>query len=290
MALFSFSLYLMMALASIAHALSEKGIYVTQNTLENTTYLKYLIRQAKASGINTFVIDIQRPSKSYPKNIALVKDNGIKYVARVVIFPGGGTKAQIQDKDFWQKKYSLVKYAIDNGADEIQLDYIRYNTKQRASAQNAKDINEIIKWFKTKVAAQNISLQIDIFGEASFGPSKHIGQNAVLFAENVDAICPMVYPSHYVPVAWHYKNPYDTVYDSLDSMQELFNDKMPVRLIAWIEASNYNYRMSNAKKQKYIAEQIEAVIDAEGDGFYVWSAHNRYDNLFTVLKNWNKKK
>ena len=55
-----------------------KGIYVTQYNLENTAYLKYLIKHAKAAGIDTFVVDLELPSKRYQNNIALLKENGLK--------------------------------------------------------------------------------------------------------------------------------------------------------------------------------------------------------------------
>lgn len=286
MALVSISIFLISTSTYAAKGFVQ-GIYLTQNTLENTTYLNYLIRQSKASGIDTFIIDIKHPSKRYRQNIAKVKDAGIKYVARVVLFHGGGTKQQVKSPSFWQSKYKLVKYAIDVGADEIQLDYIRYNTKQPQISQNAKDINQIVKWYKNKVSSQGLPMQIDVFGETAFGPSKAIGQDIEVFANNVDVLCPMVYPSHYNPPGWHYKHPYATIYDSLDSIQDMFGGKPPFKLIAWIEISNYRYRMSNAQKEIYLREQIEAVKDTKAAGFYVWSAHNRYDNLFKVLQNYN---
>lgn len=262
-----------------------KGIYVTQWTLENTQYFNYLIKNAKASGIDTFVVDLEKPSKRYKTNIALLHENNIKYVARIVMFPDGGTPEQVRNPDYWQRKYALVKQAIDWGAKEIQLDYIRYNTKQPASPQNAKDIQKIISWYKNKLAQQNIPLQIDVFGIASFGESKHIGQNIKLFSENVDAICPMVYPSHYEPFAKHYATPYETVYDSLTAIQDQFDNQMPIKMYAYIELSNYHYPMTREKKLAYIRAQLRAVEHADADGWYAWSPHNRYDNLFYVLQN-----
>lgn len=278
-------LFLFLVSISVALAADEvKGIYLTQYTLENTTFLNYLIKHAKASGIDTFVIDMELPSKRYRENIALVKQNNIRYVARIIMFPGGGTPAQIKNPEQWQKKYALVKQAIDWGADEIQLDYIRYNTKQKPSADNAKDIHDIIQWYKTKVAAQNIPLQVDVFGIASFGESKYIGQNIKLFAETVDAICPMVYPSHYQPFAHHYATPYETVYDSLTNIKKQFDDKMPIKMYAYIELSNYHYRMTRDQRIKYIEAQLRAVSNAGANGWYAWSPHNRYEHLFSILE------
>jgi len=262
-----------------------KGIYLTQASLENTTYLNYLIKRAKASGIDTFVVDLEIPSKRYRDNIALLKENNINYVARIVIFPDGGTAERVNNPDYWQRKYKLVKLAVDWGANQIQLDYIRYNTKQKASSENAKKIQTIIQWYKDKLTAQNIPLQVDVFGVASFGESKNIGQNIKLFSQSVDAVCPMVYPSHYTPFAEHYRTPYETVYDSLSSIQDQFDDKMPIKMYAYIELSNYHYpAMSRAKKIAYIKAQLKAVHAAGADGWYAWSPHNRYDNLFNILE------
>lgn len=268
---------------------SVKGIYVTQYSLENTAFINQLIKRAKSAGINTFVVDLEKPSKLYRENIAKVTDSGIHYVARIVMFPGGGTPAQVENPDYWQKKYGLVKQAIDLGASKIQLDYIRYNTKQKPSQTNAKNILNIISWYKNKLSGQNIPLEVDVFGIASFGESKYIGQNLKLFSESVDALCPMVYPSHYVPFPKHFKQPYETVHGSLMSIKNQFKDDLPSKLIPWIELSNYHYPMSRAKTQNYINAQLRAVKDANADGWYAWSPHNRYDNLFTVLKNQQSK-
>lgn len=277
---------LLWSLCVVTSAFAQvRGIYVTQESLENTTYLNYLIKRAKAAGIDTFVVDMEIPSTRYRDNITLLKENNINYVARVVIFPYGGTAERVNNPDYWQRKYKLVKQAVEYGANQIQLDYIRYNTKQKPSAENAKKIQVIIQWYKDKLAAENIPLQVDVFGVASFGESKYIGQNIKLFSQSVDAICPMVYPSHYSPFPEHYRTPYATVYDSLTSIKEQFDDKMPVKLYAYIELSNYHYpSMSHDKKIAYIKAQLKAVHEAGADGWYAWSPHNRYDNLFNILE------
>jgi hypothetical protein len=263
-----------------------RGIYISQTTLEDTKLFKYLLKNAKEVGINTFVVDMELPGKRYEQNIALLKQSGIKYVARIIMFPGGGTADQIKNEDYWKKKYRLVNAAIGYGAEEIQLDYIRYNTRSGSSPEHSKDIHKIIQWYKDQLASQKIPLQIDVFGISSYGEEPHIGQNIPLFAQTVDAVCPMVYPSHYTPFSQHVNTPYQTVYDSLSSIQDQFeNSKMPVKLIPYIELSNYHYPLSRAKKIAYVKAQIKAVKDAEADGWYAWSPNNYYDILFEVLEN-----
>jgi len=272
------------ALARPASADLVKGIYLAQESLEDTKLINYFIKRAKASGINTFVIDLDIPSKRYQQNIDLVKQSGITYVARITMYPGGGTPEQIESEAYREKKYKLIKAAIGYGAKEIQLDYIRYNTKQPASSEHAINIQKIIQWYKDRLVTQNVRLQIDVFGIASFGEEKHIGQNIKLFSQSIDALCPMVYPSHYRPFPVHFATPYKTVYTSLISIREQFNDKMPIKLYPYIELSNYHYPLAHDKKLKYIYAQIQAAQDANADGWYAWSPNNLYDNLFTVLE------
>lgn len=283
--IFALFTWIVLLLSQNSFALAAKGIYINQGTLENTAMLKRLIEQSKAVGINTFIVDLASVTRNYQKNIQLIKSNGIKYVARIVVFPDGGRAKQIKSQSYWEGKYRLVEKAVEFGADEIQLDYIRYSTKQPPSAQNAKDVKEVIKYFKQKLAAKNVPLQIDIFGEVSFKESPRIGQNVLVFSDTVDAMCPMVYPSHYHPYQQHSKQPYEIIYKSLTSLKSKFKDnKTPFRLTPYIEASNYHYKWSNTQKQAYILKQIKAVEDAKADGWFVWSPQNHYDNLFSALK------
>lgn len=266
----------------------DKGIYLTQYTLEKSEKLDYLIREAKASGINTFVIDHEYESSHYAPAIAKVKAAGLKFVARVVVFTDGGNAGQVNSKAHWEEKFKLVYGAIKAGADAIQLDYIRYSSKEPANPQHAKDIYQVIKWFKTKINAERVPMEIDIFGEVSYYPSMHIGQDIKMFADSVDGVNPMVYPSHYWPYEKYSAEPYKTIHDSLNSLAEQFDDQPPFKIHAFIEAANYHYikKTSDAEKQKYLLQEIHAVEDAKvASGWYVWSANNQYDNLFHVLKN-----
>lgn len=270
----------------------DQGIYLTQYMLENPQKLDYFIREAKASGINTFVIDHDYYSSKYASAIAKVKAAKIKVVTRIVVFSDGGNAQQVRSKAHWEDKYKFVDEAIKAGTDTIQLDYIRYSSKEPANPQHAKDVYQVIKWFKNKTNAEKVPMEIDIFGEVSYYPSMHIGQDLKMFADSVDGVNPMVYPSHFWPYQKYSAEPYKTVNNSLKALVGHFDDKPPFKVHAFIEAANYHYlkKTSNSEKQKYLLQQIRAVEDANGvSGWYVWSANNVYDNLFQVLKN-NKTK
>ncbi len=100
----------------------------------------------------------------------------------------------------------------------------------------------------------------------------------------------MVYPSHYEPFRYHATRPYETVYDSLVGIKDQLKDTpVKVKVIPYIELSNYRYPLSHSKKLEYIEAQIKAAENGGADGWYVWSPHNKYDNLFTVLSNYPAK-
>lgn len=263
------------------------GIYITQTTAENAPRLQYLIDRSKEVGINTFVIDLVRTPRSYQQNIELVKQNGIRYVARIVMFPEEMDESLIMSQAYWEKKYQLAEKAIALGAQEIQLDYVRYRPSHYASDQNAQNIYQVIKWFKNKLRPQNIPLQIDVFGITSFGDSKHIGQSLTLFAPSVEAICPMVYPSHYEPYEKYAKMPYFAIYSSLQALHKQFNGKLPFKVYPFIETYNYRHYLSEPEKLEYIAQELKAIDDSNVDGWYFWNIHNQYDNVFAVLRNRN---
>jgi hypothetical protein len=262
-----------------------QGIYISQPTLEDRPYLEYLIRRAKEAGINTFVIDMNYVSNIYEKNILLVKNAGIRYVARVVVFPFGSNWEKMHSEAYWMTRYRLVEAAMDLGAQEIQLDYIRYAASNRASEQNAHDVHRVIGWFRSKID-NRAQLQIDVFGESAFKASTHIGQNLQVFAPSVDAVCPMLYPSHFEPYKEHAKRPYDVIYAALESLKSKFSDnRPPFKVYTYIELSNYRHSFSDEQLVGYINSQVKAVEDAQLDGWYAWSANNKYDRLFNILTN-----
>ena len=261
-----------------------KGIYITSSTASHTKRMHYLIKRAKAVGINTFVVDMYKPNKRYRKNIASVRRAGIRYVARIVIFPYGGTHSQVKSRALWEKRWRRAQYAIALGAKEIQLDYIRYKKTTRSSAQNAKNIYAVINFFRKKLRGTGVKLQIDIFGVAAHRPARTIGQDVRLFAPLLDSINPMVYPSHYEPYRHHAVRPYNTVFNSVKALRTQLHGYPHVKVYAYVELYNYRYPMNRATKIKYILAQLHAAKNAGANGWYAWSATNKYGLLFNILQ------
>ncbi len=270
------------AFSSVAQAY-VRGIYITQSVAENTKRLTQLIRQSKAVGINTFVVDLWRAGPRYRSNLEMIKNNGIRVVSRVVIFPHGGTDKEIKSQVYVDKKLNLLKRAVALKVNAVQLDYIRYNTKL-CRDENAKNVYKVIQYYKDYLIDHHVPMEIDVFGVALHRPAVCIGQDVKMFADSVDALCPMTYPSHYRDHAKTSELPFLTVFTSLTKLSDMFGGYPPFKLIPWVEVYNFRYPMSAKKRIEYMSEQMRAAREIEADGWYAWSANNKYALLFQLLK------
>jgi hypothetical protein len=262
---------------------TTQGIYLQQYTAQDPERLNHLINNALEVGINTFVVDLWSQNPAYEQAVRRIHEVGIRFVPRVVMFADGGSHEQIINQAHWEKRWRLVKYALKLGAKDIQLDYIRYASKTPASPNNALYVRNVVQFFKQRVNAAGAELQIDIFGEAAHAPSAHIGQDMGLLAPHIDAVCPMVYPSHYKPYAERSQLPYETVFDSLIALKRQLGHH-PVDVYAYIELNNHRYPMSVPERVRYIRAQLRAVREAHAEGWLAWSAGNKYDLLFDILR------
>lgn len=263
--------------------LAVRGIYVHQLSAQSPKKLRYLIDNALKAGLNTFVVDLWARNEQYIQGIKTIQAAGLSYVPRVTIFPDGAKEGQVDDRALLEKRWALIDYALKLGAKDIQLDYIRFSSKNEESAENASKILEVLKFFRQRIEARGARMQIDIFGEVSYAPSTRIGQDIGRFAPELDAVCPMLYPSHFEPHEQTAKAPYRTVHGALTALERQTR-KSPIPIYAYIEPFNYRHKMSDAERGVYLEAQLQAVLDSSAKGFYVWSVGNYYDILFNLLQ------
>ena len=83
----------------------------------------------------------------------------------------------------------------------------------------------------------------------AFKHSKHIRQYAPLFADYINAICPMLYLSHFKPYAKHAKIPYKTIYTALVNLRKQLREDPDVKIYAYIEMYNFRYHFSHTQRE-----------------------------------------
>jgi hypothetical protein len=200
------------------------------------------------------------------------------------------------NKETWDYTISIAKEAVELGFDEIQFDYVRFDSDSKKNMdfsgiekEKYQAISEFLAYAKEQIT--EVPISADVFGIILESPAdtEKIGQYLEEVGKDIDYISPMVYPSHYalgqivnkVKFAKPDLDPYGVVFNSLvkcKSRLELVPGyKAGVRpylqdfTASWLGKGNY---------QDYGAEQvrqqIKAVYDAGYEEWILWDASNTY--------------
>lgn len=200
------------------------------------------------------------------------------------------------DEAVWSYLIEIAKAASDIGFDEVQFDYVRFPIGSDADAADYKvdmttytkeqAISDFLSYACEELHEKNIVVTADVFGTVIDSPTDivRVGQDYAKLVSIVDAISPMVYPSHYangvfgldVPDA----HPYDTVHGALALSQKVLKDtpednRAIVR--PWLQAFTATWvdgHITYGGTQ--IREQIQAVYDAGYDEWILWNASCKY--------------
>ncbi|MNW48158.1 hypothetical protein D3C74_255080 [compost metagenome] len=199
-------------------------------------------------------------------------------------------------KAVWDYNIEVAKEAAKLGFKEIQFDYVRFPEGFEKRADSLKyekgDVSRIdavasfVKYAKEQLEPLGIKVSVDIFGYAASVPAAEgIGQDFVKISEQVDVICPMIYPSHYTTGWFNAKDPdkapYQTiqgaVVDTHKKLEPLGEDKPIIR--PWIQDFTASW-LGKGHYTKYgkheIEEQIRALKESNVDEYLLWNASNRY--------------
>jgi hypothetical protein len=197
-----------------------------------------------------------------------------------------------------QYAIDLATEAIDAGADEIQLDYVRYPVMGIANAdfglarRNLTKV-DVITDFVRKVhdvtRARGVPLSIDVFGVVAENRRAEIdmlGQDPTLLARECEALSPMVYPSHY----WSGYQGFDVpgshpeiVGIGTGKAVRIVRDsgaRNDVLVRPWLQASDYR---SPNYGPDYIASEIRHAESAGGVGWLMWNPAQMYINTWRAV-------
>lgn len=191
------------------------------------------------------------------------------------------------NRHYWDYIVDLSREAIELGFEEIQYDYVRftsdgnirncvYPAKNRLSHEEL--IPDFLEYVKNRLAPYKKPISADVFGLCtSLHDDLGIGQNYEKLAPSVDIICPMVYPSHYLPGNFGLANPdlhpYKTVYratvDGKTRLEKIDSDTV---LRPWLQ----DFSLGSNYGRQEIQAQIKAVNDAGITQWIFWNPRCRY--------------
>lgn len=192
---------------------------------------------------------------------------------------------------------AIVREVAELGVDEIQLDYVRFPTEGNlADAVFAFDPavvpkDRIITDFVTEVERvlepMGVLLSADIFGVAAWGREadrRTIGQHLPDLLPHLDAVSPMLYPSHFEDGFERIDRPVDYPYYFLlqgcQRLQKLATEH-DVLVRPWIQS--FDYRVTDFDSL-YVTEQLHGAEDGGARGWLLWNPASLYEIGFAAIK------
>lgn len=226
--------------------------------------------------------------------LALAKARGYYTITRVVSFEDGIRARAMpeealvsgypwldpRDESVWQYPLALAVEACELGFEEIQFDYVRFPTGQAASVSGQRSLTQAdrvgaieayLAEARSRLHPMGCAVSADIFGIVVSTPDDQgIGQRPEELSRQLDAVSPMVYPSHYSDGWLGFGDPNDYPYEVT---ADAIDDAMP-RLAAgsvlrpWLQAFWWT--------PAQIKESILAAED-RGVGWILWNAPGNFD-------------
>ena len=182
------------------------------------------------------------------------------------------------DKRVWDYNVSLAEVAARAGFDEIQFDYVRFPTDgdveaivypNKTATPPGWVIAEFVHYAAKRLKPLGVRISTDVFG-LSATRDLGIGQIPKRISKYVDAVYPMVYPSHFGAGEYGLEDPNGspgpTVEWSLsDFRREL--KKSDAQLIPWLQDFSYGRTYGLAD----VRAQIEAARLMGARGYLLWN-------------------
>jgi hypothetical protein len=187
------------------------------------------------------------------------------------------------DKRVWDYNLSIAKVAARAGFDEIQFDYVRFPSDGPIESavfpgkRKEPMAITIAKWAHyatTRLRPMGVRVSLDVFG-LSATRDLGIGQSPRRLSKIVDAIYPMVYPSHYGPGEYGLDSPVSVPGKTVGRSLRDFRRQMKrgkAQLVPWLE----DFSFTGSPTLEHVQDQIYAARRWKSGGFLLWNAAGVY--------------
>jgi len=189
-----------------------------------------------------------------------------------------------------------IDEALDAGADEIQLDYVRYPTEgvwdadfhlKERGLTPTNVITDFVKRVHEHTQKAHAALSLDVFGVVAWRDKRDIdatGQDLRLLAPHIEALSPMVYPSHFADGFNGYEKPGDHAdivgIGTKKAIQEIEGAGLKVPVRPWVQAFPWKTTTFGAA---YVADQIKEAKKVGGIGWLAWNSGGEYGATFGAV-------
>ena len=184
----------------------------------------------------------------------------------------------------WKYVVGIGQAAARAGFDEIQFDYVRFPTDGpiesavfpgKTAEPMGWTVARFVHYATQKLHPLGVRVSVDVFG-LSATHDLGIGQVPGRLAKYVDAVYPMVYPSHFNPGEYNLPDPSAapgrTVSLSLRDFQNAMLGRKAL-LIPWLE----DFSLTSAHPTlAHVRAQIDAARRSHARGFLLWNPEGVY--------------
>jgi len=178
--------------------------------------------------------------------------------------------------EVWEYLVQVAEDAVSHGFREIQFDYVRFPSDGPISeavypgkyCEKEDAIAGFLAYARQRLEKLGAWVSADVFGlTVHVNDDMGIGQRIEKISQNVDIVCPMVYPSHYDAGSYGIDNPNANPYDTITAAMEDTTKRLAgtgAKGRPWLQdfsLRGVTYGVAEVKKQ------IKA---AEDQGFNEW--------------------
>ncbi len=200
------------------------------------------------------------------------------------------------DTWLWTYNIGIAQEAAVRGFDEINFDYVRfpdgaarYNPITEFPYREGRDktvaINGFLDLARAELNDYGVHISADVFGVTTHtwdSQPEDIGQVWRHVANRSDAICPMIYPSHYGAEWYGFdipdQNPYGVTIGALrEAIERNAAQDSPGVIRPWLQAFTATWVSGHIEyTPEIIAEQIRAVKEMGIDEYLLWNSRGNY--------------
>ena len=188
------------------------------------------------------------------------------------------------DRRVWKYNVDLAVAAAKAGFDEIQFDYVRFPSDGDLSLIRYPGVHPqpmswtipaFVQYAASRLHPLGAHVSVDVFGLAATH-DLGIGQLPRRISRYVDAVYPMVYPSHYNAGEYNLPDPNaepgETVSHSLLDFQTALEGRK-ARLTPWLQ----DFSLGRTYTLDDVRAQVQAARLRHAGGFLLWNAEGLYD-------------
>ena len=189
------------------------------------------------------------------------------------------------DQRVWEYNVDIAEAAARVGFDEIQFDYVRFPSDGdmsaivypgKTSTPPGWVIAQFAQYASKRLKPLGVKVSADVFG-LSATRDLGIGQIPKRIGRYLDAIYPMVYPSHFGPGEYNLDdpngNPGGTVAYALRDFNRQLAGLKGVRIVPWLQDFSWAGRTYGLAE---LQDQIDSARRAKAGGYLLWNAAGIY--------------